>query len=284
MTDEEVAERIRTFFDENYRQILAEGGAHVLTPRALEQARQQVEHYWKKLREVAVNVTETEVRLQLPNQVTPKGRKFVIEGVVDLVREADRMRMYDIKTHYCAEVEQHKQTYSAQLNVYAYIWKNLRGHEIHDMGIIAVQLPERLREAIRKADHPAIAKELAQWNPLVPIVPDPSSIKGTFEKISAVVDMIEDGQFEEPSAERLAQVAGNDENAGGEKVTFATLHCRNCDGRFSCNSYRDYMKGASKLGRRFDLLRYIDETHDDGDLDDWIDGNIELDLERIGIE
>src|SRR5205807_2231729 len=137
------------FFDENYRQILAEGGAHVLTPRALEQARQQVEQYWKKLRDIAVSVTETEVRLQLPNRRTPKGRKFVIEGVVDLVREADRIRMYDIKTHYCGEVRQHFQSYAAQLNVYAYIWRELRGHAVSEMGIIAVQLPERLREAIR---------------------------------------------------------------------------------------------------------------------------------------
>src|SRR6185312_14949589 len=67
MTDAEIEVRIRDFFDANYRQILAEGGAHILTPQALEQARQQVEHYWKKLREIAVNVTETEVRLQLQN-------------------------------------------------------------------------------------------------------------------------------------------------------------------------------------------------------------------------
>jgi hypothetical protein len=281
MTDDEIQARIREFFDDNYSQILAEGGAHVLTPRALEQARQQVEHYWKKLRDIAVNVTETEVRLQLPNRTTPKGRKFVIEGVVDLVREAERIRMYDIKTHYCVEVRQHQHMYAAQLNVYAYIWRELREHQVHDMGVIAIQLPDGLREAIRRGDQPAIAREFAQWNPLVPIALEDSSIEDTFEKIARTVDQIEDGEFSPPTAQKLAQVAGTDENSGGKKVVFATLHCRNCDGRFSCSSYRDYMKSGGKAKRRFDLLDYIQETHDDGELDGWIDGNIALDLDRL---
>ena len=40
MMGPEIERKIREFFDANYRQMLAEGGAHVLTPRALEQARQ----------------------------------------------------------------------------------------------------------------------------------------------------------------------------------------------------------------------------------------------------
>lgn len=282
MTDAEIEVRIRDFFDANYRQILAEGGAHILTPQALEQALQQVEHYWKKLREIAVNVTETEVRLQLPNQRTPKGRKFVVEGVVDLVKEADRIRMYDIKTHYCEEVRHHREQYAAQLNVYAYVWKHLRGREIHDMGVIAVQLPQRLREAIRSGRQAEISKELELWNPLVPIPAEPSSIAETFERIASTVDLIEDGTFSPRSPEELAAVAGADQNSGGERIAFATLHCRNCDGRFSCGSYREYMRSSNGTGRRFDLLRYIDAASDDGELDEWIDGNIELDLEDIG--
>jgi hypothetical protein len=284
MTDAEIEVRIRDFFDANYRQILAEGGSHILTPKAMEQAHQQVEHYWKKLREIAVNVTETEVRLQLPNQKTPKGRKFVIEGVVDLVKEADRIRMYDIKTHYCEEVRHNQESYAAQLNVYAYVWKQLRGRDIHDMGIIAVQLPQRLREAIRSGERVAIARELECWNPLVPISPEPLSIAKTFDQIARTVDLIEDGTFSLPSAQALAAVAGSDQNSGGEKIAFATLHCRNCDGRFSCSSYREYMRISDGTGRRFDLLKYIDAASDDGELDEWIDGNIELDLEDVAVE
>ena len=284
MTDAEIETRIREFFDANYRQILAEGGAHVLTPRSLEQALQQVEHYWKKLRDIAINVSETEVRLQLPNQLTPKGRKFVIEGVVDLVREADRLRMYDIKTHYCEEVRHHEATYAAQLNVYAYIWERLRGHTIQDMGVIAIQLPHTLRDAIRNGDRVRIAQELEGWDPLVSIAADPASIEVTFDRIAHTVDQIEDGAFSPPPPERLAQIVGSDQNTGGQQIAFATLHCRNCDGRFSCDSYREYMKTGGGTARRFDLLRYLNEVVDDGELDDWIDGNIELDLEKLSAE
>lgn len=281
MKDHDIEERIAEFFDANYRQMLAEGGAHVLTQRARDQARQQVEHYWKKLRDIALNVTETEVRLQLPNRQTPKGRRFVIEGVVDLVREADRIRMYDIKTHYCDEVHRHRDSYAAQLNVYAYIWRELRAHEVHEMGIIAVQLPERLREAIRQGDTSTVASEFEKWNPLVPMPFETSALDETFEKIAKTVDAIEDGVFTPPPAERLSEGVGADENMGGRGVAFATLHCRNCDGRFSCDSYRAYMRKGGQLGRRFELLKYVDHVHDDDDLDDWIDGNIELDLERL---
>jgi len=30
--------------------------------------------------------------------------------------------------------------------------------------------------------------------------------------------------------------------------------------------------------------QYLDATHDDGELDEWIDGNIELDLEKLAAE
>ena len=270
----DVGTKIGELFDANYRQMLAEGGVHVLTPRALVQARQQVEAYWKKLREIAVNVTETEVKIQLPNRRTPKGRKFVIEGVVDLVREGDRLRMYDIKTHYCDEVRRNCESYAAQLNVYAYVWRELRGQNVHEMGVIAIQLPEALREAIRRGLHDDIDAAFATWNPLVPIDSDPASLDAIFARIAETVDLIEDGEFAPPPATRLAEARAVDENIGGRKTAFATLHCRNCDGRFSCNSYREYARNNGKAGKRFDVLEYVDGAHDDGDLDSWIDENL----------
>lgn len=277
MKEGDVEARIAELFDVNYRRLLVEGGSHVLTPRALEQAREQVIHYWRKLRDIAVSVTETEVRLQLPNQKTPKGRKFVVEGVVDLVREADRIRMYDIKTHYCGEVKNNIASYAGQLNLYAYIWRELRGQELHEIGVIAVQLPEALREALRVGDVDAVRRELDGWNPLVGIDFSKESLDGVFKEIAATVDAIEDGVFSAQSVERLRSTEAK---AGDKPIAFATLHCRNCDGRFSCESYRQYVMSGSPRAR-FDMKRYLEEAHDDGDLDGWIDGNIELDLERL---
>lgn len=280
LSEEAIERHIQESFEANYRRLLAEGGAHLLTPHALEQARQQVQHYWKKLREIAVSVTETEVRLQLPNRRTPKGRRFVIEGVVDLVREAERIRMYDIKTHYCDEVRHNVDTYAMQLNVYAYIWRELRGQELHEMGIIAVQLPLSLRRAIADGDLRGIEQELSSWNPLVPIPISRSSIDDIFRDIADTVDRIEDGVFMPPTLDKLRAVVGKDANTQ-RPVTFATLHCRNCDGRFSCGSYRQYVLDGSGRGRHMDLVRYLDRVSDEGELNEWIDGNIELDLERL---
>jgi hypothetical protein len=86
VTDAEVEERIREFFARNYDQMRQEGG-HVLAEGTKEQALQQALHYWRKLKTIATTVTDTEVKLSLPGQVTPNGRRFVIEGVVDIVRD-----------------------------------------------------------------------------------------------------------------------------------------------------------------------------------------------------
>jgi hypothetical protein len=276
--DAEVERRIEELFQANYKRMLAEGGAHILTPRALDQAREQVLHYWRRLREIAISVTETEVRLQLPNRVTKQGRRFVIEGVVDLVREADKVRMYDIKTHYCGEVRKKIDSYAAQLNLYAYIWRELRGQQLHEMGVIAIQLPEGLREALRLGDADEIKRHFEGWNPLVPIPFSRDSVELVFEQIADTVDKIEDGTFAPPPVERLR----NDEAKEGTRpILFATLHCRNCDGRFSCDSYREYVEGGGARGRAFDVKRYLEAAKDDGELEAWVDGNIELDLDRL---
>lgn len=260
MTDAEIEARIEELFEANHRQILAEGGAHVLTPQALAQARQQVLHYWRKLRDVAVNVTETEVHLQLPNQTTPKGRRFVIEGVVDLVREGERLRMYDIKTHHCSEVSRHRDAYAAQLNVYAHLWHRLRDQVIHDLGVIAIQLPAELQRAIHDKDQRRINQQLAAWNPLVSIPADPAAIAKTIQNIALTVDRIEDGVFKPRSAQEL-RAAGRGSGAG--EATFATLHCRNCDGRFSCRPYQQYLQTDREGG--------AEDVWDEGDQAEWLD-------------
>ena len=74
-------------------------GGHALTDEGRQNAFNQILFYWKKLNSIAKKVTDTEVKLTLPEQITPDGRKFSIEGIVDIVREEDETWMYDIKTH-----------------------------------------------------------------------------------------------------------------------------------------------------------------------------------------
>jgi hypothetical protein len=138
ITAAEVEQHIREFFEHNYDLLRQEGG-HVLAEGAKRQALEQSLLYWRKLKAIATSVTETEVKLALPGQVTPKGRPFVIEGVVDIVREGDEVRMYDLKTHEAAEVRAEWELYENQLNVYSHIWKGIRQQSLDGTAIIATR-------------------------------------------------------------------------------------------------------------------------------------------------
>jgi hypothetical protein len=114
---------IRQVFEENFELLAAESG-HVISAESRAAALQQVLLYWRKLRHVAERVTDTEVHLTLPGQRSPRGREYSIEGVVDIVREDDRVVMYDIKTHEADYVRANLDLYRQQLNVYAHIWRS----------------------------------------------------------------------------------------------------------------------------------------------------------------
>ena len=125
--------RIRDFFERNYELLRMESG-QVLTNDLKQEALNQVLFYYRKMKHVADNVTRTEVRLALPEQRTAQGRRFTIEGVVDVVQEGDETWLYDIKTHDPEHVRQHPGSYEQQLNVYAHIWQNLQGQPLHHTG------------------------------------------------------------------------------------------------------------------------------------------------------
>ena len=98
MEEYEIIEKIREYFEDNYETMRLEGG-HAITEDLKQLALTQVLYYFTKMKEVANRVTHTEVKLTLPEQRTPDGRNFTIEGVVDIVRDDDETWMYDIKTH-----------------------------------------------------------------------------------------------------------------------------------------------------------------------------------------
>jgi len=69
LNDAEIEKRLRGMFERNYQRLRLESG-HALTPEIKEAALQQVLYYWKKLRDLANTITDTEVRLHLPNQLS----------------------------------------------------------------------------------------------------------------------------------------------------------------------------------------------------------------------
>ncbi len=160
--DQEVEQYIRTAFAENFERLRFESG-HALSAEVKQAALNQAIQYWRKLKDIACKVTDTEVRLVLPNQRTPKRRSFNIEGVVDLVREEDKTTMYDLKTHDPDYVRKNLSQYEEQLNIYAYIWQRLRGQDLDETAVISTQFPESLRKAFDSNNSEKIEQELEKW-------------------------------------------------------------------------------------------------------------------------
>jgi len=270
MTDAQVEDRIKEFFEENYELLRLEGGSPI-TEEGRRDAFNQVIYYWRKMRDVATRVTETEVKLTLPDRTTPDGRRFTIEGVVDIIREDDETWMYDIKTHDPDYIRSNVEFYEKQLNVYAHIWQQLRGNPLDHTAVISTAYPQNLKRALLDGSPMQIEHELKQWQPLIEIPFDEKNLEKTVEDFGKVVDLIETNCFEPTSVLKLK------EKMHGTKSLFATRVCRNCDGRFSCSSYRDYILSASgKSASTF--KQYIEDLGDDLEKEEWVNANLNLNV------
>jgi hypothetical protein len=257
--------RIEEFFEDNYERLKLEGG-YSMTRESLESARLQVLLYWRRLRHVATQVSETEVKLSLPGQISPGRRRFGIEGVVDIVHEDDSGRtvMYDLKTHRRESILGNQELYAQQLNVYAHIWQELRGQRLDEQCVICTQLPEDLRDAARDrdADPRRFEALLARWDPLVPIRADRHSIDDTVRRFGEIVDHIENGDFAPRDVATLAAPAP------GGRLAFARDICRNCDARFSCSAYRSWIRRSAGTGAAAFERQFADDLEDYGDDDE----------------
>jgi hypothetical protein len=216
-------------------------------------------------------VTDTEVRLSLPNQKTPDGRNYAIEGVVDILRDNERTVMYDIKTHNAEYVRNNLETYEQQLNVYAHIWQNLRGQSLDETAIIATDYPESVRDVLATENETEIAYALSIWDPVVPIRFDPKKVKETIAEFGRAVDDIENGVFTPPPLERLNELI----TGAKYKVRFATHVCRNCDARFSCKSYREYAWRGGRKTQDAAMTQYFAEAQPDEEQEAWRSSNLE---------
>jgi hypothetical protein len=267
MTTSEVEEKIREYFEDNYELLALESG-HTVTEDVKRLALQQVLFYYKKMRHVAERVTDTEVRLTLPNQKTAKGRTFTIEGIVDIVREGDETWMYDIKTHDPEFVQANRAFYEKQLNVYGYIWQGLRGQPLDHTAVISTDFPPDLKDAMRENDAFRINEAVERWNPEINIPYHPEHVEETIRDFANTVDCIENHEFAPPPPERL------EEKLAGSNSRFGRRICRRCDARFSCNSFRAYIfKGGTAL--QSDYQKFITDLADDADQEDWINANLQ---------
>lgn len=253
-TEDSIQNFIERHFEENFQRLRFESG-HGLAPEVKEAAKRQVILYWRKLRQIAETITDTEVRLNLPGLKTAKKRQFSIEGIVDVVREHGRTVMYDLKTHEAEYVKQHLNEYEQQLNVYAFIWQTLRRQHLDETAVIATRFPETLDSAWKYQDtNPeAFLREMQSWNPVIEIPFNIGHVQETVDDFARTVDSIEDGRYAPSPIGRLKEKEFRNE-------TFATRVCRNCDVRFSCRSYRKHVKTSKSR----DLPRFREIYEDAG--------------------
>lgn len=267
MQEEEILERIGELFEDNYEVMRLEGG-HAITEDIKRLALNQVLFYYQKMKDVATRVTQTEVKLTLPDQKTPKGRNFTIEGIVDIVRDDEETWMYDIKTHDPEYVMANKELYQKQLNVYAYIWQGLRGEALDQTAVISTAYPQALKQAMLVNDLFRVQLEMAKWKPLIEIPFTQDKVEETIEDFATIVDQIEDKNFKPVPVEIL------NSTMEGTTALFGTRVCRNCDARFSCSSYRDYALSKGR-GERGSFKKYFEDYGSDTDQEEWVNANLQ---------
>jgi len=267
INDQEIEDKIKEFFNNNYEILKLESG-HSIAEDGKSMALSQVLCYWHKLKEIAKNVTDTEVRLTLPDQKTPKGRTYSIEGVVDIVKEKGETCMYDIKTHEPEYIKANLDFYEDQINVYSFIWHKLRGNALDKTTIISTAYPKAVRDALFNNDEERFRQEIEKWNPVIDTPFTAEKVTNTIKDFGAIVDAIEENKFSPPPKSKL------EEKVPGSERVFGVHVCRNCDARYSCAAFREYATDPKRKGK-IEFVKYVEATGDDLEQEQWVNANLE---------
>lgn len=275
MNTTEIEEFIRLRLKENLKVMQAETGQRVNQSVVIAAERQALA-YWFTMRKLAEKITETEVKLSLPECRSPKGRTFTIEGVVDIVQEDAGMSIYDIKTMPRDYVEKNKLKFAMQLNVYAHILAGLKGYKVKKAAVIATAPADGVKRRFNTDSYEAFIEILRSIDPQVDIPLNEDSIADTITKFGEVVDRIQDGDFKPKSEEDLKRK----EIEGGKTRQFGTDVCRNCDVRFSCASYRAFRsipENLKKVKRKdTNIWEFFTDCGDSLDVSDGLDANTSI--------
>lgn len=282
MNSKEIEDFIKLRLDENLKLMQAETGQRV-NKNVVIAAQRQALAYWHTMRLVAEKITETEVKLSLPECKTPKGRTFTIEGVVDIIQEDSCMSIYDIKTMPRDYVINNSEKFAMQLNVYAHILSGLKGLKVKKAAVIATAPDDELKRNFNKIDLPKekLIELMNSMNPFIDIPLNENSIADTIEKFGRVVDLIQDGQFKPQPLDHLQRK----DPTKGKSRQFGTDVCRNCDARFSCSSYRSFRSIPENLSkvRREDtnIWNFFTDCGEVEDVSDELDANTSMGPEDI---
>jgi len=272
MNTKDIEDFIKLRLKENLKLMQAETGQRV-NQNVVIAAERQALAYWHTMHLLAEKITETEVKLSLPECSTPKGRTFTIEGVVDIVKEDSGMSIYDIKTMPRDYVEKNKLKFAMQLNVYAHILGGLKDVKVKKAAVIATAPADNLKRKFNTAPFKQFIDMLESMDPFVDIPLNEDSITDTITKFGEIVDRIQDGDFKPKSVGDLKRK----DTEGGKTRQFGTDVCRNCDARFSCSSYREFRsipENLKKVKRKdTNIWEFFTDCGESLDVSDELDAN-----------
>ncbi|RPK08306.1 hypothetical protein [Priestia endophytica] len=262
MRNEDMESLLKEWFDENYEMLRFANG-HALNPMVKKIAFQHVLQYWRKLSNLAAQVDETELKLFLSGLETPKGNKFSILAYVDIARTQEEVFLYDIKTEDVEYLDANRKRHEDQLNLYSKMYYDLHGDPMAKAAVIATGQTEELKGAWEKytneGDNTALEQAIKSWDPYLEVEVNKDTTTKVLSDFGKVVDKIEGKEFvSPPSIELETKVLGK------KNTNFAQHVCDNCDGRFSCTSFKTYIsqEGASRRGNKkssIALLKQIEE-------------------------
>ena len=190
ITDEEVEERIREFFDRNYELLRHEGG-HVWAEGARRQALEQALLYWRKLKAIATSVTRTEEKLRLRDKSRPRaGRLWSKASSISYVRgpRCGCTTSRRTKSARCVRRPTITKTSSTSTPT--------SGKESFARGSTELPLLQHgcrlnLRERFKAATPRAIREAMDAWQPVVDLPFDEEDVDRTIRDFGRCVDNIE---------------------------------------------------------------------------------------------
>lgn len=265
MNQAEFEKKLREMFEDNFC-FLRENAGHTINEYMKDLAFKQVLCYYRKNKKIIDQITRAEVKLSLPEQETPNDKiPYTVEGIVDIVREGNETWLYDLKTHDPERIKAEPEKYKEQLNIYAYIWKGLQKNKLDNTAIIATPIPNTLKYALETGVEEKIQKEFDKWEPVIPFGYDEDEVADMIENFGKTVECIEKSEFTPPEVQKL------ETRMPGMKFNFATHVCHNCDVRYSCSSYVEYLKKSRKATKN-NMLKYMTNSAEEND--EFIEGNL----------
>ncbi len=235
LSDEEMEEKLREFFEANFS-YLKENSGHTINLSLKEKAFEQVLCYWKKEKFLAGSKRHFQEKVSLHGLHSPnKQIPFSMEDKVDVIENQEGLSLFHLTSKSRENILADKEKYSRQLAFCTQIWdKTYPQKPVSKTGMLSTSVPKEVHEALRSGDEKAAKEAIENWEPLIDIPFSEEDAKALISDFGQVVEKTDADEFAPPAPEVLESIVK------GTNKTFARQICLECDLRHSCPSFDAY--------------------------------------------